>query len=235
MRRTTDDLSSSEGPSGGGQRPFQIEPVRPVSDLLVEAAAASPPDEVGDGKTSNLVNLRALDSSLTFDLVYATDRNFLGSAVYPVARAYLQLDAARSLSAAADDLRTDGFGLVVYDAYRPWYITKVFWDATPERYREFLASPESGSRHNRGAAVDVGLYDLATGERTPMPSGFDEFTRRAYTDYDEGPEGPRRNRERLRRAMESNGFRVYDREWWHYDFTEWNRYPLLNTRLDELE
>jgi serine beta-lactamase-like protein LACTB len=115
--------------------------------------------------------------------------------------------------------------------YRPWSVTKVFWDAAPENLKHFVANPASGSRHNRGCAVDLTLYVLATGEVVTMPSGYDEFTERAYPDYPGGTSRQRHYREVLRRAMEDEGFTVYEHEWWHYDFADWQRYPVGNEPL----
>jgi len=129
-------------------------------------------------------------------------------------------------------LAAKGFGLWVFDAYRPWSVTKVFFEATPKELRHFVADPSQGSRHNRGCAVDLTLYDLATGAVVPMPSGYDEFTARAYPDYPGGTSRQRHCREVLRRAMEAEGFTVYEHEWWHFDYAEWRRYPVGNVPLE---
>jgi serine beta-lactamase-like protein LACTB len=139
--------------------------------------------------------------------------------------------AAHALERVRVKLRTQGLGLVVYDAYRPWYVTKVFFDATPPAMRHFVADPAHGSRHNRGCAVDLSLYDLATGEVVEMPSGYDEFTPRAYPDYPGGTSRQRHFRELLRRAMEDEGFAVYEYEWWHFDYHAWREFGIGNEPL----
>jgi len=158
----------------------------------------------------------------------------LGSVFYEEARAFLQRPAAEALREAHDALRAQGYGLLIFDGYRPWHVTKMFWDATPDSLRIFVADPAAGSRHNRGAAVDLTLVELATGEPVEMPSGYDEFTVRAYPDYPGGTDEARRNRDLLRSVMESHGFSVYEAEWWHFDYHTWPTYAIGNARFDEL-
>lgn len=215
-----------EPPPGG----FRIEPLRPIAELLVEAASASPARELTAGqRAADLVDLHDLDAGLRFDLRYAQADNFVGAAVYPkAARAQLQRPAAEALVLVQRRLQAHGLGLVVFDAYRPWSVTKVFWDATPEPLREFVADPTQGSRHNRGCAVDLGLVDLSTGALVPMPSEFDEFTARAYPDYPGGTSAQRFHRDLLIREMAAEGFTVNPGEWWHFDHQDWRLYGVGN-------
>lgn len=214
---------------------FRITPVRPIEELRREALAATPPDEEGDFREPELVDLATLDETLRFDIRYATTNNFMGAVFYDEPRAFLQRPAAEALLRAHRRLREEGLGLMVFDAYRPWFVTWMFFHATPAEQKEFVADPAGGSRHNRGAAVDVTLYDLATGQPLPMPSGYDEFTPRAYPDYSGGTAEERQNRDRLRRVMETEGFSVYPAEWWHFDYRDWRRYPIMNATFDEIE
>ena len=154
----------------------------------------------------------------------------MGAPMYDRARARLQRPAAEALGRAQRALAADGFGLLIHDAYRPWYVTRMFWDATPDSLRVFVADPASGSRHNRGAAVDLSLYDLATGRPVTMVSGYDEFSPRAYPFYPGGTAEQRWLRARLRHAMEREGFLVYDAEWWHFDHASWRRWTIGNVR-----
>lgn len=212
----------------------RIQPVRPVEDLRAEALQAVPPEEEGSFRSTELVDLEGLDAPLRFEIRYATDRNFLGTRLYATAKAFLQRPAAEALVQSAVDLRRKGCGVLVYDAYRPWFITRMLWDATPDALRHFVADPKHGSRHNRGAAVDAGLFDLDSGEVLPMPSDFDEFAPHAYADYAGGTEEQRRHRDLLRSAMERHGFAVNPHEWWHFDHEDWNRYEILNVPFEEL-
>jgi len=127
-----------------------------------------------------------------------------------------------------------GYGLLIHDAYRPWYVTKIFWDATPDDKKIFVADPSEGSRHNRGCAVDLSLYDLATGKPVEMVGVYDEMSERSYPGYPGGTSLQRWHRELLRTVMENEGFLVYEFEWWHFDYGDWRKYPILNLRFEQL-
>jgi CubicO group peptidase (beta-lactamase class C family)/D-alanyl-D-alanine dipeptidase len=220
-----------EGEDG---KTFRLTPQRPVAELRTEALAAKPPVESGPRRQSDLVELSTLDSTIKFDIRYATTNNFISTPMYSQARAFLQRPAAEALLRAHRALAKQGFGLLIHDAYRPWYVTKMFWDATPESGKIFVADPSQGSRHNRGAAVDLTVYDLRTGRPIEMVSGYDEFSNRAFPDYPGGTSRQRYDREMLRRAMEAEGFRVYDAEWWHFDYQDWRLYPIGNQTFDQI-
>ena len=210
------------------ERSFRIQPVRPVAELREEALRATPPAEKGAFREPDLVDLATLDPSIHFDVRYATSNNFLGVPLYSEARAFLERPAAEALLAAGAVLRQKGFGLLIHDAYRPWYVTKMFWDATPPNLHTFVADPSKGSKHNRGCAVDMSLYYLSSGKPLEMPSGYDEMTPRANPGYAGGTDLERGHRETLRHTMESHGFTVDPGEWWHFDFADWPQYPILN-------
>lgn len=213
---------------------FRITPVRPVDELRREALAATPPTDTGASREPDLVELRSLDPSIRYDIRYATTNNFMSTVFYTEPRAFLQRPAAEALLRAHQQLGEHGYGLLIHDAYRPWFVTKMFWDATPEDMKHFVADPSQGSRHNRGAAVDLTLYDLATGEVIETVGGYDEFSPRSYPDYPGGTARQRWFRERLRDAMERNGFTVYQWEWWHFDYAGWRDYPVLNERFEAM-
>ncbi|HYX82851.1 MAG TPA: M15 family metallopeptidase, partial [Gemmatimonadales bacterium] len=220
------------GPADGGQ--LRITPVRPVTELLREDRALTPPAESGAFLPADLIEPAALDPTIRLDIRYATTNNFLSSVFYSSPHAFLQRSAALALVRASRALRPLGYGLLIHDAYRPWYITKVFWDATPPASRWLVADPMKGSKHNRGAAVDVTLYDLASGRPVEMPSTYDEATPRAYADFPGGTSLERWHRALLRRALERQGFTANPSEWWHFDFRGWERYPILNVPFEEL-
>jgi D-alanyl-D-alanine dipeptidase len=223
-------------PVSADQRPglFRVTPLRPVAELREAARAATPPAEPGPFRKTDLVELTTLDPTLRLDVRYATTDNFLGTPVYEEARAFLQRPAAEALLRAHRALRESGYGLLVHDAYRPWWVTKVFWDATPEDKRDFVADPAKGSRHNRGCAVDLTLYRLADGRAVEMPSLYDEMTERAAPGYPGGTADERRHRDLLRSAMEREGFTVFDSEWWHFDYRDWREYPILNVPFAQI-
>ncbi|HLF85326.1 MAG TPA: M15 family metallopeptidase, partial [Blastocatellia bacterium] len=160
--------------------------------------------------------------------------NFLGRRVYKQARAFLQRPAAEALARANKAMRKMGYGLIIHDGYRPWSVTKIFWDATPADKKEFVADPAQGSRHNRGCAVDLSLFDLKTGKEVVMPSGYDEMTERSHINFAGGTAEATRLRDMLRAAMEAEGFAVYEPEWWHYDYKDWKEYPILNIAFSEI-
>jgi D-alanyl-D-alanine dipeptidase/CubicO group peptidase (beta-lactamase class C family) len=213
---------------------FHIHPTKPIAELRREALHAKPPVETGNFRKPDLVNVATLDPKIKLDIRYATTHDFLGAPVYREAKAYLERPAAEALVRVAHGLERRGYGLLIHDAYRPWFVTKMFWDATPPDLRIFVANPREGSLHNRGCAVDLTLYDLATGRPVPMPSHYDEMSERAYAFYPGGTSLQRWDRNLLRRAMESEGFTVYRFEWWHFDYKDWRQYPILNLTFQQL-
>ena len=199
------------------------------------SCAPKPPYESGNFKNSDLVELIHLDSTIKLDIKYATTDNFTGRPVYTEARAFLQRPAAEALIKAHNKLKKEGYGLVLFDGYRPWAITKIFWDITPEEDKKFVADPKKGSRHNRGCAIDLSLFDLKTGKTVQMPGEYDEMTDRSYPDYKGGSDEERRLRDLLRSKMEAQGFTVYEFEWWHFDFHDWRAYKIQNIPFSEIK
>jgi len=195
---------------------------------LVLPLQDAPPKEAGPFRTPDLVELVTLDPTIRLDIRYATANNLTGRAVYTEARAFLQRPAAEALVRAHRALAARGYGLLIFDGYRPWRVTKLFWDVTPPDKREFVADPKQGSKHNRGCAVDLSMFDLKTGREVVMPSVYDEMSPRAYPTYTEGPADARERRDLLRAAMEQEGFTVEPNEWWHFNYKDWKAYPILD-------
>jgi D-alanyl-D-alanine dipeptidase len=181
-----------------------------------------------------LVELTTLDSTFRLDIRYATPRNFMGRPMYKQPRAFLQRPAADALVRVLHALRAQGYGLTIFDGYRPWSVTREFWEQTVPAKRKYVADPRKGSKHNRGCAVDLTLYDLRTGLGVGMPSLYDDFSEKASSNYPGGTAQERRSRALLRAAMDKEGFRVEPEEWWHFDYREWRRYPLLDIPFEEL-
>lgn len=202
--------------------------------LRARARAATPPNQPAPRRRSDLVDLSGLDPTIRFDIRYATADNFMGVALYDRPGAFLQRPAAEALARAHRSLKAKGYGLLIHDGYRPWFVTWMFWEATPEQNRIFVANPANGSRHNRGAAVDLTLYDLATGRAVEMPGRYDELSRRSYADYAGGTSRQRWLRALLRREMEAQGFTGLAEEWWHFDYQGWRDWGLGNQTFDEL-
>jgi D-alanyl-D-alanine dipeptidase len=203
---------------------------------FLTACQSGPPKEKGDFLKSDLVEIVDLDPEIHLDIRYATTNNFLHRPVYRQARAFLQRPAAVSVVRAQHALKPKGYGLLIFDGYRPWSVTKLFWDSASdaEREIEFVANPKKGSRHNRGCAVDLTLYDLKTGQEVKMPSEYDEFSERASPNFQGGDAESRAARDLLRQTMESEGFTVYKEEWWHFDYNGWEKYPIMNVPFEKL-
>jgi zinc D-Ala-D-Ala dipeptidase len=203
--------------------------------LREKALKETPPAEPPAKRVTDLVNLATLGSSIKFDIRYATSNNLMGFPLYEKPMAYLQRPAADALRRVANSLAPLGYGLLVFDAYRPWFVTKMFWDATPVSSHMFVADPSEGSRHNRGCAIDLTLYDTTTGKEVEMTGRFDEMSPRSYADFIGGTSRQRWLRDLLRNAMESQGFRVYPQEWWHFDYEDWQDYAIGNVTFGQLE
>ncbi len=213
---------------------FQITPVKPIDALREAALAATPPEEPGEFRARELVEVVALDPTIKLDVRYATTNNFTGAVFYKQPKAFLQRPAAEAVVRVQQRLAQRGLGLLIHDAYRPWHVTKMFWDATPTEFKDFVANPALGSRHNRGCAVDLTLYDLSSGQPIEMVAGYDEFSMRSLPSYPGGTSRQRWYRDLLRSAMEAEGFQVYEFEWWHFDFRDWKQYRIGNATFEEL-
>jgi D-alanyl-D-alanine dipeptidase len=181
------------------------------------------------------MDLTTLDPTIQLDIRYATANDFLGTPLYSSARAFLQRPAAEAVARAHRRLRERGYGLLIHDGYRPWYVTKMFWDATPAQHHLFVADPSQGSRHNRGCAVDLTLYGGKTGKAVAMVGGYDEFSDRSYPHYPGGTSLQRWHRELLHQAMAAEGFTVYEVEWWHFDYQDWKKYGISNDPFEAVD
>ena len=195
---------------------------------------AQPVETGGNFRENSLVEIIKLDSTIKLDIRYATSDNFMKRPMYSQARAFLQLPAAQALARVQARLKPLGFGLLVFDSYRPWSVTKKFWDETPPAKRLYVANPRKGSKHNRGCAVDISLVDLTTGREVEMPSPYDAFTESAAAAYAGGTAKQRRLRSILRTAMEAEGFIINPDEWWHFDFSDWRNYRVLDIPFEKI-
>lgn len=202
--------------------------------LFSGAFAQTGPPKEPNKREAHLVELVKLSKSIKLDIRYATEDNFVGKKVYPEARAFLQRPAAEAVVRVHKKLKKQGLGLVIFDGYRPWAITKLFWEVTPDDKRKFVADPAKGSKHNRGCAVDLSIYNRKTGELIAMPSDFDEFTERASPNYTGGTDEERANRDLLRKLMEEEGFTVNANEWWHFDYKTWQDYAIYDIAFSDI-
>ncbi|MEA2325113.1 MAG: zinc D-Ala-D-Ala dipeptidase [Thermoanaerobaculia bacterium] len=166
------------------------------------------------------------------DVRYATTDNFMHQKLYPVAKVFLRRPATIALHDVERELAREGLGLKLFDGYRPYRVTVRMWK--PIRNPDFVADPAKGSRHNRGAAVDLTLIDLRTGSEVPMPTGYDAFTAKARQDFNDLPAEAIANRAKLRDVMTRHGFDPLPSEWWHFDFRGWEKFELLDLPLEKL-
>jgi D-alanyl-D-alanine dipeptidase len=201
--------------------------------LKITGTISAYTDECKINGQNQLVDLEKTIPSIQLDIRYATHDNFTHRQVYKSAKAYLRKPAAAALSAVQQELSEKGLGLKVYDAYRPYSATILFYDLVRDTL--FVASPAKGSRHNRGCAVDVSLIDLKTGVELAMPTAFDDFSARAGAFYADLPVIAKENRKTLIEAMKKQGFDVFDSEWWHFDFQGWQAFSLMDISFEELE
>ncbi len=181
-----------------------------------------------------MVELTKLEKTIKLDIRYARSDNFVGRPVYTEARAFMQRPAAEAIVRVHKLLKKQGLGLVIFDGYRPWSVTKIFWEVTPEDKRKFVADPVKGSRHNRGCAIDLSIFDLKTKKLVEMPSDFDDFTEKASPDYKGATDLQIKNRELLRKLMEAEGFTVNANEWWHFDYKDWKDYAIYDLSFSDL-
>lgn len=180
---------------------------------------------------ADLVELVEVIPNVLLDIRYATDNNFTGEVVYPVARCFLVRDAAMALRDVQSDLKPLGYRLKVFDGYRPLSVQWKFWEILPDP--DFVADPRSGSRHNRGYAVDLTLVDL-DGNEVAMPTDYDDFTERAHRDYLALPAEAIGHREVLEEVMVRHGFIAFPTEWWHFDYQGYEDKPNLDIPLEAL-
>lgn len=196
-----------------------------LTPLLLATALALVAMGSSCDKETELVDVQKLVPDVVLDIRYATTNNFTGKQLYPVAKCYLRRQAAESLKAVAEELHGMGYGLKVYDGYRPLSVQKKMWEIYP--HEGYVANPAKGSRHNRGAAVDLTLIKL-DGSPVAMPTEYDDFTRKAHRRYMDLPEEVLKNRELLETVMKKHGFRGLPTEWWHFDFRDSEKYEILD-------
>ena len=180
---------------------------------------------------ARLVDIRTVNRNISLDIRYATANNFLKQKMYPIAKCALRNSVAQKLALVQTDLEKIGLGLKVYDCYRPFSVTKQMWEVMPDP--RYVANPARGSRHNRGAAVDLTLVDR-TGKELEMPTPYDDFTEKAHRNYQGGSAESRKNRQLLEDAMKKQGFIGITTEWWHFDSEDWEKFAILDISLSAI-
>ncbi len=221
--------------TGEGAEAFRFPERTDWDELRQQAAAAVIPAGLTLGEQAELVQLSSA-CGLHLHSVYASAENCFGQPLYSSDRLCLDRRAAEALDRVQQRLAEQGYGLVVWDAYRPWSVSMLAHLALPENGKELLEDPLTrGSSHNTGLAVDVSLYDLATGAEVEMISGFDEPSLRQYASYPGGTERQRYLRTLLRTAMELEGFQGIEMEWWHFNYVTERVHACLNIPLENIE
>jgi D-alanyl-D-alanine dipeptidase len=217
------------------RQPFAAFLVAGVALLMACASASSRPPPT-DQRDEPLVDIATLDDSIAVQMRYATTNNFTGRVLYPSNRCLLRHSVAQRLVKVHQALQTQGLGLKVWDCYRPFSIQRVLWARVrDERYvaRPIVqdGQPVAGSKHNRGAAVDLTLID-SRGIELEMPSRHDDFTERAHRDYRGNSARAQQHMEILERAMVAEGFEPLISEWWHFDGPGWQSFSILDVPLE---
>ncbi len=202
-------------------------------ELYVVSSIDEYKKQVSENPDMELIDLEESIEGVVLDIRYATTNNFTGELIYSLPKAYARKPVSEALRQVQETLVSENLGIIIYDAYRPYAATVKFYEVFPDS--NFVADPKQGSRHNRGCAVDISLVDLATGKEIPMPTDFDNFSEKAYPDYMDLPENVIANRTLLFEIMAQHGFTHYPTEWWHFDFTGWEEYPLMDLSFEQLE
>lgn len=203
-----------------------------IQRFLLLALVCLSPQFGSAQQAEDLVDVQKLDSTIVIDLRYATADNFLHDTLYSANICLLRAAVAAQLVKVQQSLRKKGFGLKVWDAYRPLSVQKKMWHKLPDP--RYVADPAKGSMHNRGVAVDVTLVDLA-GKELEMPTGFDDFSPRAGSDYPHVSELAKRHRQMLQEAMTAFGFRTITSEWWHFYYFNSRDYSVLDIPLESFQ
>lgn len=211
------------GAQSNTQNPYGLRVVNTLNDYK---------KSIGENPNNQLVEIKKAIPSIMLDIRYATKNNFMGQVMYPEARAFARKPVVDQLKTIQHVLAKKGYGLKIYDAYRPYAITVAFYDKASDK--DFVANPAKGSKHNRGCAVDLTLIDLKTGKEIPMPTPYDSFKPEAAPGFKDLPADIIRNRDFLISTMEAHGFKVIHNEWWHFDFKGWQNYDLMDISFKHL-
>lgn len=188
--------------------------------------------DVAKNPSLALVDIKKEIPSVVLDIRYATKNNFMKQVMYKQARAFARKPVVEKLKLIQAALKKNGYGLKIYDGYRPYAVTVSFYDKASDK--NFVANPAKGSKHNRGCAVDLSIIDLKTGKDVPMPTPYDSFEAAAAPHYNDLPAHIIKNRDFLINTMQAHGFKVIYNEWWHFDFIGWQDYDLMDIPFEKL-
>jgi zinc D-Ala-D-Ala dipeptidase len=205
------------------------------NNLKVIASIELYRESVKKDSNQKMVDLQKIIPSITLDLRYGSTNNFMKRIMYTGQPAYTfsRLSAAKALLNVQNDLNKLGYGLKIFDAYRPYFVTEKFWELVHDD--RYVADPKKGSGHNRGIAVDLTIINLATKQELKMPTGFDNFTDSAHHDFMNLSEEVLMNRKLLKQTMEKYGFDSFPTEWWHYSLPNPEKYDVLDLSFEQLK
>ncbi|MCW7488089.1 M15 family metallopeptidase [Leptospira meyeri] len=191
--------------------------------------------ELSIQKTPNkeLLNLEKTIPGILLDIKYATSNNFTKQTIYKEAKAFARKPVAEALGEAQTEFLKLGYSIKIFDAYRPYAATVKFFEIIGDT--RYVASPKTGSRHNKGCAIDLTLVDIKTKKEIPMPTEYDSFRKEAWAEAPVSDPEILKNRTVLINTLGKYGFRVNKTEWWHYDFLECAGFEVLDIPFEELE
>ncbi len=192
----------------------QAAPPAPA-DTVAEPTPATPTPAPIDYDSTQWTEITRLDPTILLDLRYATDNNFVKAKMYDCPRCFFRPAVAKALVKAHKALKKKGFGLKMYDCYRPRPIQWKLWNKVPDP--RYVADPRKGSMHNRGMAADLTIVD-SEGKELDMGTGFDFFGKEAYHNYTDLPKQVLDNRKLLLNTMAAVGMKFTTTEWWHYSY-----------------
>ena len=186
---------------------------------------------ISQDSSKKMVELRSLIPDIVYDLRYATTNNFMHRRMYSgnIRHTFLRKPAAEALAKVEQDLKSKGFGIKIFDGYRPYSVTVKFWELVKDE--KYVANPSKGSAHNRGLAVDLTLIDIKTRKEVDMGTEFDNFTDSAHHSFNNLDTEVKQNRKLLKETMRKHGFEIFDMEWWHYSWPNSNDFELLDLKL----
>ncbi len=205
------------------RNPYNLDIVQTIADYQKLAA---------EDADNRMVDLADEMPGIALDIRYATANNFTGKVIYTAPKAFARKPVAEALKKVQDSLSRHLLALKIYDAYRPYAASLLFYKVYPDT--SFVADPKKGSRHNRGCAIDLTLIELSSDKEIPMPSVFDDFSARANPEYANLSDTILANRKFLFGVMEHFGFRHIASEWWHFDFNGWSKYKLMDLTFEDL-
>lgn len=187
---------------------------------------------VKSNPNNELVEIKKAIPNIRLDIRYATTNNFMQQVMYKQVRAFARKPVVDALKKIQKELNKRGYGLKIFDGYRPYAITVEFYKKASDK--NFVANPAKGSKHNRGCAVDLTLINLKTGKELVMPTPYDSFSAAAAAKYEKVSPEARKNRDFLIAIMGKYNMNVLENEWWHYDFSGWRGYDLMDIPFEKL-